>query len=307
MGNVFHLQSKSSSREYRYKFKKFCGQGASGSVGKYYDIVTDRYVAIKKVSLSDTEEWYQEKDMLQRLSDIHPAFLFYYNCFKVKNYLYESPLRGNECDNVTFTSLTRLNLHREEMDDPTGSLICGKATFIYIVMEYVKGKSLHEILKRNVIPEKFAKKIFYQIVEAMSIAHGYHIIHRDLKPEHIIIYKGKIKILDWGYAVFSNTTNLTPAGSPYYSSPEILSVNNPIFSTLNDVWALGVILYFMLTGKRLFNERNTQDLFEKIKDLDYNLNDPRITYKAELLLRKILVSHQIRISCKDILKDDWLN
>lgn len=255
---------KRKDLSHRYKFKCFCGQGNTGTVGKYRDLITRKIVAIKKVSLENIDnEWYQEKEILEQLSDIYPAFLKYYNSFESKNHL-------------------------------------------YIIMEYAKGPDLNTVIHKSRLSEKRAQFIFFQLVSAISIAHKRKIVHRDLKLQHIILCKKDyIKILDWGYAVFSDKVCTTTAGSPYYASPEILS-DKPILNTSNDVWALGVILYSMLTGKMLFKERNTLMIYDRIVNFDYDLSDKNIPDKAKNLLEQILVPYKKRITCEDILEHLWL-
>jgi eukaryotic-like serine/threonine-protein kinase len=134
-----------------------------------------------------------------------------------------------------------------------------------IVMEYVPGESLARHLERGAMPAAQALDIAQQIVEGLREAHQRGIIHRDLKPANIqITPDGKAKILDFGIARISTTdadrasaptiTSHTDArrlvGTPGYMSPEQLGGGRGDERT--DIYAVGVLLYEMLTGRRPF-------------------------------------------------------
>jgi len=175
-------------------------------------------------------------------------------------------------------------------------------------MEEVGGRELFNLLRGGSrIPEPKAKLWFYQMVSAMTVAHKMGVIHRDLKPEHIFINKDRVKIIDWGYSgLLANGPYSTSCGSPHYASPEILQ-KPPIIGPENDVWALGAILFCMLTGKHLVDASSPKKLFEKIRNLDFDLAGADLPQKVLSLLEKVLVESEKRISCKEILEDPWLS
>ncbi|WP_083848922.1 Stk1 family PASTA domain-containing Ser/Thr kinase [Catellicoccus marimammalium] len=127
----------------------------------------------------------------------------------------------------------------------------------YIVMEYVKGTDLKTYIYENA-PISFDKAvdIMQQILSAVAVAHQHRIIHRDLKPQNILINgAGECKITDFGIAVALSETSITQTstllGSVHYLSPEQARGANAI--PQSDIYALGIILYELLTGKVPFD------------------------------------------------------
>lgn len=105
--------------------------------------------------------------------------------------------------------------------------------------------------------ERTIQKFIYQISKALQYLHEHKIIHRDLKPENIFIHQGEFKLGDFGVSKqLENTRSLakTSIGTPYYVSPELLSVGQ--YDTKTDVWALGCIIHEMATLKLTFDGNN---------------------------------------------------
>lgn len=127
----------------------------------------------------------------------------------------------------------------------------------YIVMEYVEGKNLKEYIKENApIPQDKAINIAMQIAEALDHAHEHQIVHRDIKPHNILITpSGKVKVTDFGIARATTTATVTQTGmvlgSVHYFSPE--QARGEITGPKSDIYALGVVMYEMLTGKLPFD------------------------------------------------------
>src|SRR5262249_48228329 len=134
----------------------------------------------------------------------------------------------------------------------------GKA---FIAMQYIKGENLRSKIERLGMDFDEVAKIVRQAGQALSAAHDEGIIHCDLKPENIMLQdlgqgEFQTKLVDFGIAkvqnsqVASMSTGTSVAGTPYYMSPEQIQ-GRPGPET--DVFALGVIAYEMLTGRRPFN------------------------------------------------------
>ncbi|OJG67725.1 serine/threonine protein kinase [Enterococcus moraviensis] len=127
----------------------------------------------------------------------------------------------------------------------------------YLVMEYVKGMDLKRFIQTQ-YPIPYAKivDIMEQILSAVSLAHEHRIIHRDLKPQNILMDEsGVVKITDFGIAIALTETSITQTntmlGSVHYLSPE--QARGSMATNQSDVYAVGIILYEMLTGNVPFD------------------------------------------------------
>ncbi len=134
----------------------------------------------------------------------------------------------------------------------------------YIVMEYVEGKTLKQLLKKRgslTIPEVI--DIMLQLTDGIAHAHDSYIIHRDLKPQNIMISDdGAIKITDFGIAMALNGTQFTQTnsvmGSVHYLPPEQASGKGS--STKSDIYSMGILMYELLTGKLPFRGDNAVEI-----------------------------------------------
>ena len=138
----------------------------------------------------------------------------------------------------------------------------------FIVMEYVSGITLNQIIKETngPLPLSQIRDIFKQVLDAIGYAHRLGIVHRDLKPSNIMINKeGQVKITDFGIARLlaenfeaTLTTTGMGIGSPYYMSPEqvLASKEHPITGA-SDIYSLGITLYQMVTGHVPFSKKDS--------------------------------------------------
>lgn len=118
-----------------------------------------------------------------------------------------------------------------------------------IVMEYFSEVSLAEFARRNrPIDNGILQKITKQICEGLLHLHSFGISHRDIKPDNILIdQEHNIKIIDFGFATSHEQEEVVVAGTPQYMAPELISKRN--YDPLKaDIWALGVMLYWLATG-----------------------------------------------------------
>ncbi len=126
---------------------------------------------------------------------------------------------------------------------------------VFIVMEYVEGRTLKQMIQKDTSSIKKILEIGIQICEGLSAAHKKEIVHRDIKSDNIMLNKeGQIKIMDFGLAKLRGATKLTKAGSTVgttdYMSPEQASGEE--VDTRSDIFSFGVILYEMLAGQLPF-------------------------------------------------------
>ena len=153
--------------------------------------------------------------------------------------------------------------------------------YIYIVTEYIEGGTLGQYFKKKKFnfSERQATSIMSQIANGVKYLHQYGIVHRDLKPDNIMITQqnefGVIKIMDFGLSkiVSPNERMVDGYGTLSYVAPEVL-LRTP-YNKEVDIWSMGVILFYMLSGKLPFRGHREQEVAEKIvyDELEFDEDD----------------------------------
>ncbi len=134
----------------------------------------------------------------------------------------------------------------------------------YIVMEYVEGKTLKNLVKKRgalTLPE--VMDIMTQLTSAIACAHDSNIIHRDIKPQNVLIKEdGLVKITDFGIAMALNSNELTQTnsvmGSVHYLPPE--QANGKGATVKSDIYSLGIVMFELLTGQLPFKGENAVEI-----------------------------------------------
>ncbi len=131
----------------------------------------------------------------------------------------------------------------------------------FVVMEYIEGRSLNEVLKSRELDQENSLEVLLKIAEALREAHKQSIIHRDLKPANVIIDKdGEIHLVDFGLALHDELTAIESEsgipGTPGFMAPEQIRGENHRIDGQTDVWAFGVMMYVMLVDKMPFKGKD---------------------------------------------------
>ncbi|KRM56344.1 Stk1 family PASTA domain-containing Ser/Thr kinase [Lacticaseibacillus sharpeae] len=197
----------------RYQLTQTLGEGGMANVYLAHDLILDRDVAVKVLRL----DLQNDPDTLRRF-------------------------RREAMATLELSHPNIVNIY--DVGESNGQQ--------YLVMEYVKGTDLKKYIALN-FPIPYARVIalMTQILSAVQTAHDHHIIHRDLKPQNILVDEnGTAKITDFGIAVALSDNSMTQTnsllGSVHYLSPEQARGSMP--TRQSDIYALGIILYEMLTG-----------------------------------------------------------
>uniref|UniRef100_A0A8C6TL53 non-specific serine/threonine protein kinase n=1 Tax=Neogobius melanostomus TaxID=47308 RepID=A0A8C6TL53_9GOBI len=181
---------------------------------------------------------------------------------------------------------------------------------LYLVMEYAGGGDLsNRIHVEGRMCDHFAKITFAQILAAVKYMHSLNIIHRDLKAENVLFtLSGCVKVADLGFSVrVSNRNHLldTQCGSPPYAAPELFQ-DEPYLGPPVDVWAMGVLLFFMVTGTMPFRAETMGKLKRCILDGSYTI-PPLVPAPCQRLIKGVLKPRPLeRYVLDQMLGCEWL-
>ena len=187
--------------------------------------------------------------------------------------------------------------------------------YIYIVTEYIEGGTLANYFKKKRFnfSERQATNIMSQIANGVKYLHQYGIVHRDLKPDNIMITQqndyGVIKIMDFGLSkiVSPNEKMVDGYGTLSYVAPEVL-LRTP-YNKEVDIWSMGVILFYMLSGHLPFRGSKEQEVAEKIvyEPLDFDEDDWETrTQKVQDLISCCLEKKaEDRITIEQFINHPW--
>ncbi|MBV8729870.1 MAG: serine/threonine protein kinase [Acidobacteriia bacterium] len=169
-----------------------------------------------------------------------------------------------ECDPVSYERFQREEQLGRLMDHPgiVREISEGKKSRVYMALEWVEGRLLREVMsKEGPLPPQRAVRIAVEICEALEHIHSHGVVHRDLKPENIIVdSRDRIKLIDFGIASRRGARRLTfgkfarLTGTADYIAPE--QIKGKRGDARTDIYAMGVLLFEMLTGTLPFEGEN---------------------------------------------------
>ncbi|THU68224.1 hypothetical protein C4D60_Mb08t01660 [Musa balbisiana] len=185
---------------------------------------------------------------------------------------------------------------------------------VYLVLELAKGGELiSRVHDRGRLPDDLSRRLFHQLLSAVSYSHSRGVFHRDLKPENLLLDDaGDLKVSDFGFSAVSSFSEdyllHTQCGTPGYVAPEILVSRKGTTGydgAKADIWSCGVILFVLNAGYLPFNDRNLVSLYRKIHRGHHRC--PRWTQPdlRRLISRLLDPNPATRISVDGILRDPW--
>ncbi len=174
---------------------------------------------------------------------------------------------------------------------------------LFLVMEYVEGKSLRDLLSWGRLPPARAFHLLRQVGAALTFAHGFEVVHRDLKPDNVIVFdrggeSDLVKVIDFGIAHMRSAfgggpTALTRMGS-VFGTPDYIAPEQAMGQQVDprgDQYALGVIAFEMLAGQRPFKAKSALEMVQmQIRTAPPSLLDlaPGLPPAAATVVQKML-------------------
>lgn len=181
----------------------------------------------------------------------------------------------------------------------------------YLVMEFISGSSLGELLKGKPFPISTAVTVMTELLKGLRYAHEKGVIHRDIKPDNILLSEtGQVKISDFGLAIFEGATSLTMqgmvVGTPAYMSPEQASGRK--MERNSDIFSMGIVFFEMLTGVNPYKADSFSLILKRIiSDPAPRLEDYLDEYPEQLdkIMNRMLEKNPGRRyqNCEEILED----
>jgi serine/threonine protein kinase len=149
----------------------------------------------------------------------------------------------------------------------------------FLTMEYVDGEDLASLLRRiGRLPEDKGLELARQLCAGLAAAHERGVLHRDLKPANVMLdSNGDVRITDFGLAEVSGSTDQLRAGTPAYMAPEQLAGKPATIQS--DLYALGLVLYEIFTGRRAFTGTTIAELVQQQQQFDTAVTKPTAIVK----------------------------
>lgn len=178
-----------------------------------------------------------------------------------------------------------------------------------MILQYAPNGDLFDyITKKGKLKEKEAKRLFIQIVSAIQYCHQKDLVHRDIKAENILLDENKdILLADFGFSGIDDPECKfeSSCGSLNYASPELINGTSYVGKEV-DIWALGVLLYLMVTGTLPFSASNDFDCYKLIKKGTYKSPKAVSTECKDLISKMLNTDPKQRTTIDDVSSHPWL-
>lgn len=257
-----------------FYIEKIIGEGGMGVVYKAFDRTLDRHVALKVLKKECINK---ENNLIDRfkLEAINIAKLQHPNIINVFSVGY--------CNQL-----------------------------YYIVMEYVKGEKLSDLLFNKSLDLEKTLNIIYNVAKGLEYSHIHHVIHRDIKPSNIMINNNdEVKIVDFGLSkTMASSSDLSISrygdiiGTPVYLAPELWESSSNV-SNKSDIYSLGVVLYECVTGSTPYKGGSNNELYKSLllnKFVEAKVLNQSIPDELNTLLNSMLNANpKLRPNISDII------
>ncbi|CAH8437313.1 unnamed protein product [Heterobilharzia americana] len=240
----------------KYRMVDKIGQGASGVVYSGYEMSTGNLVAIKQMNLSQQPK----KELI-----INEILVMKANRqANIVNYLDSYLVSTSISSSMDSHHMNSSNVkHQQNYNDSLNSSIINsgnssKGEELWVVMEYLDGGSLTDVVTETCMEEGHIASICREILCALEFLHANRVIHRDIKSDNILLgMDGSVKLTDFGFcAQLSNdgTKRSTMVGTPYWMAPEV--VLRKQYGPKVDIWSLGIMAIEMVDGEPPYLNEN---------------------------------------------------
>lgn len=188
--------------------------------------------------------------------------------------------------------------------------------YLHVVMELCEGGDLFDhVIAQMCLTEEEVSRVMRKLMHAVNYMHEMNICHRDLKPDNFLYVskepEADIKVVDFGMATGFSTTGdslNSMVGTPYYIAPEVLA---GFYGKECDIWSLGVVMFFLLSGEQPFTSESLPDIYKRISTAAYSFSSPAwasVSSQAKHLIQQMLVLNpETRISLQTALDHPWFN
>ncbi|TGZ72580.1 hypothetical protein CRM22_002010 [Opisthorchis felineus] len=221
----------------KYRLVEKVGQGASGVVYSGYEIGTKKLVAIKQMNLAQQpKKELIVNEILVMKSNRQANIVNYLDSYLVSTTVNRQPSTNG--------------------DNPSSA--SGTGEELWVVMEYLDGGSLTDVVMETCMEEGHIAAICKEILLALEFLHANRVIHRDIKSDNILLgMDGSVKLTDFGFCAQLSadaTKRSTMVGTPYWMAPEVVSRKQ--YGPKVDIWSLGIMAIEMLDGEPPYLNEN---------------------------------------------------